>query len=168
MFRVIVGLLSPGGSRSRLTILIFHRVLEQRDELFPNAIHATTFRERMQWIGSWFNVRPLDEAVAALRRGAFESAARYDVIHLRWPEERYRAYGSRPVEDRASAFLRRRDAHKRSETKLIWTVQKYRSSRARQLGCQQDGLLEVISQFDLVAHYCPASVELLSGRVLGH
>src|SRR5215471_11529938 len=75
MLRAIVGLLSPAGSRSRLTILIFHRVLEQRDELFPNAIHGATFRERMQWIGSWFNVLPLDEAVAALRRGALPARA---------------------------------------------------------------------------------------------
>jgi peptidoglycan/xylan/chitin deacetylase (PgdA/CDA1 family) len=50
-------------------------VAEQRDELFPNAIHAATFRERMEWIASWFNVLPLDEAVAALRRGALPARA---------------------------------------------------------------------------------------------
>src|SRR5262249_565521 len=75
MIRGVFGLLSPAGPRSRLTILIFHRVLEQRDELFPNAIHAATFRERVQWIGSWFNVLPLDKAVAALRRGALPARA---------------------------------------------------------------------------------------------
>ena len=54
---------------------MFHRVHEQRDELFPNAIHAATFRERMLWISSWFNVLPLDEAVTALGRGTLPARA---------------------------------------------------------------------------------------------
>src|SRR6266851_5303805 len=65
----VFGLLSPMGPPGRLTILIFHRVHEQRDDLFPNALHAETFRERMLWISSWFNVLPLDEAVTSLGRG---------------------------------------------------------------------------------------------------
>ena len=61
MLRAVFGLLSPAGSRARLTILMFHRVHEQRDDLFPNAMHASIFRERMLWISSWFNVVPLEE-----------------------------------------------------------------------------------------------------------
>ncbi len=73
--RAVFGLLSPAGPRGRLTILMFHRVHEQRDDLFPNAMHAATFRERMLWIRSWFNVLPLDEAVAALSRGTLPARA---------------------------------------------------------------------------------------------
>ena len=73
--RAVFGLLSPAGSRGRLTILMFHRVHEQRDDLFPNAMHAATFRERMLWIRSWFNVLPLDEAVTALGRGTLPARA---------------------------------------------------------------------------------------------
>src|SRR5438876_5084025 len=73
--RAVFGLLSPVGSRGRLTILMFHRVHGQRDDLFPNAMHAAIFHERMLWIRSWFNVLPLDEAVTALRKGTLPARA---------------------------------------------------------------------------------------------
>jgi peptidoglycan/xylan/chitin deacetylase (PgdA/CDA1 family) len=73
--RTLFRLLSPVGQRGRLTILIFHRVHEQRDELFPTALDAATFRERMLWISSWFNVLPLGEAVTALSRGSMPARA---------------------------------------------------------------------------------------------
>jgi peptidoglycan/xylan/chitin deacetylase (PgdA/CDA1 family) len=73
--RAVFGLLSPAGPRGRLTILMFHRVHEQRDDLFPNAMHAATFRERMLWIRAWFNVLPLEEAVTALGKGMLPARA---------------------------------------------------------------------------------------------
>jgi peptidoglycan/xylan/chitin deacetylase (PgdA/CDA1 family) len=71
----MLAMLSPGGSSARLTIMIFHRVREHPDPLYPEEMHASTFRERMIWIRSWFNVLPLAEAVAALERGSLPERA---------------------------------------------------------------------------------------------
>ncbi|PTD96768.1 polysaccharide deacetylase family protein [Pseudothauera lacus] len=67
--RTAFSLLSPGGRGARLSILIFHRVLAQRDPLFPAEPDARRFDELMGWVARWFNVLPLDEAVARLRSG---------------------------------------------------------------------------------------------------
>jgi len=56
-------------SRGRLTILIFHRVHEQADPLFPDEPDAARFDEMMGWIKSWFNVLPLDQAARRLASG---------------------------------------------------------------------------------------------------
>lgn len=75
LWRTVFGALSPAGRRARLTILILHRVREARDEIFPNEMHAEAFRTRMRWVSSWFNVLPLEEAVARLAHGALPSRA---------------------------------------------------------------------------------------------
>ncbi len=75
LWRTLFGALSPAGARGRLTILILHRVHAVRDEIFPNEMHASVFRERMQWLRSWFNVLPLEDAAAALARGALPARA---------------------------------------------------------------------------------------------
>lgn len=61
--RSSLSLLSPGGARGKLGILIFHRVLSGPDELFPEDLHAARFDEVCGWLSTWFNVLPLDEAV---------------------------------------------------------------------------------------------------------
>ncbi len=58
--------LAPAGARGRLSILIFHRVLPQADPLFDDIPDAARFEEQMRWVGRWFNVLPLAEAVARL------------------------------------------------------------------------------------------------------
>jgi len=73
--RQLMGMLSPAGSGGRLSILIFHRVQAQPDSLFPEEMHAASFRERMLWVRDWFNVIPLEEAVTALGRGALPARA---------------------------------------------------------------------------------------------
>ena len=73
--RPLLRLLSPGGSRGKLTTLIFHRVHAEPDALFPNEMHAGAFRERLRWIRAWFEVLPLEEAVAALARGTLPERA---------------------------------------------------------------------------------------------
>jgi peptidoglycan/xylan/chitin deacetylase (PgdA/CDA1 family) len=73
--RHLISALSPTGSRGRLSILIFHRVHAQADSLFPDEMHTESFRERMLWVRDWFNVLPLEEAVAALGRGALPARA---------------------------------------------------------------------------------------------
>jgi peptidoglycan/xylan/chitin deacetylase (PgdA/CDA1 family) len=69
MFRLPFSILSPGGPRGRLSILIFHRVLERPDPLVPDVPDAAVFEAQMRWVRGWFNVLPLDEAVQRLRDG---------------------------------------------------------------------------------------------------
>jgi peptidoglycan/xylan/chitin deacetylase (PgdA/CDA1 family) len=73
--RPLLGWLSPGGGGGRLTTLIFHRVHAEPDPLFPSEMCANTFRERVRWIREWFNVLPLQEAVAALAGGSLPERA---------------------------------------------------------------------------------------------
>jgi peptidoglycan/xylan/chitin deacetylase (PgdA/CDA1 family) len=73
--RVPLRLLSPGGARGRLSILIFHRVLAAPDPLFPAELDLRSFEERMRWIRGWFSVLPLDDAVVALARGTLPDRA---------------------------------------------------------------------------------------------
>ena len=69
MMRWVFDMLAPAGSRSRLSVLIFHRVHPQPDALFPGEAHSRSFEQQMRWIKRWFNVLPLTEAVEGLRNG---------------------------------------------------------------------------------------------------
>lgn len=66
LFRSALAAMSPAGSRARLSILIFHRVLAERDPLFPDEPDVNRFDEVMGWVKEWFNVLPLGEAVTRL------------------------------------------------------------------------------------------------------
>jgi len=61
-------LLSPGGFSTRLSILIYHRVLAQPDPLSPEENYAESFDQQMSWLTSCFNIIPLHEAVQKLRQ----------------------------------------------------------------------------------------------------
>ena len=52
---------------SRLSILIFHRVLKTPDPLFPEEPDAAHFETLVRCVSGAFNVMPLAQAVAALR-----------------------------------------------------------------------------------------------------
>ena len=67
--------LSPAGRRAHLSVLIFHRVLPQIDDLFPDEMHVERFDAVCAWLKSWFNVMPLDEAVRGLTSGELPSRA---------------------------------------------------------------------------------------------
>lgn len=67
--------LSPSGSRGRLSTLIFHRVLAQNDPLFPEELDARRFDAICGWVNRWFNVLPLDEAARRLRDGNLPARA---------------------------------------------------------------------------------------------
>jgi len=66
---------SPAGPEARLSTLIFHRVLPQPDPLFPDEVDAARFDAICGWLKDWFNVMPLDTAVAALRNGSLPARA---------------------------------------------------------------------------------------------
>lgn len=75
ILKSIARALSPGGRRARLSILIFHRVLSQVDPLFPGEQDARRFNEVLSWVGQWFQVMPLDEAVSRLSSGTLPARA---------------------------------------------------------------------------------------------
>lgn len=75
MFKPLFGLASPAGANAPLSILIFHRVLEEPDPLFPDEMHARRFDEVCTWLKRWFQVLPLDFAVQALNAGALPARA---------------------------------------------------------------------------------------------
>jgi peptidoglycan/xylan/chitin deacetylase (PgdA/CDA1 family) len=67
--------LSPAGAHARLTVLIFHRVLEVPDPLLPGEPDSSRFRAQMQWLKSSFNVLSLPDAVDRLRAGSLPKRA---------------------------------------------------------------------------------------------
>ena len=75
LLKALFHLMSPGGARARLSVLIFHRVLPEPDPLFPDEMHARRFDVLCGWLTSWFKVLPLDEAVARLKAGTLPARA---------------------------------------------------------------------------------------------
>lgn len=71
--RFLLPLLSAGGLRNRLSILIYHRVLAQQDLLFPEESHAEIFDQQMELLATVFRVMPLNEAIEGLRSGKLPS-----------------------------------------------------------------------------------------------
>lgn len=69
MIKNLLAGVSPPGKSARLSVLIFHRVLPLPDPLFPDEVDARRFDEMCGWVRAWFNVLPLDSAVARLRDG---------------------------------------------------------------------------------------------------
>jgi peptidoglycan/xylan/chitin deacetylase (PgdA/CDA1 family) len=67
--------LSPAGPAGCLSTLIFHRVLDRPDPLFPEEIDAARFDTLCGWLRNWFNVLPLDEAVQRLAAGTLPARA---------------------------------------------------------------------------------------------
>jgi peptidoglycan/xylan/chitin deacetylase (PgdA/CDA1 family) len=75
IIKTLLGRASPAGAGARLSILIFHRVLPAPDPLFPGEIDAARFDAICRWLGTWFRVLPLDEAVHRLARGTLPARA---------------------------------------------------------------------------------------------
>jgi len=75
MLKPLLSLASPAGPKARLSVLIFHRVLPEVDPLFPDEMTAPRFDQVCSWLKSWFNVLPLDEAVARLKAGTLPARA---------------------------------------------------------------------------------------------
>jgi peptidoglycan/xylan/chitin deacetylase (PgdA/CDA1 family) len=59
----------------RLSILVFHRVHAQPDPLFPGEVDIDTFDRMLGWLGSCFNVLPLEEGIRRMDEGSLPPAA---------------------------------------------------------------------------------------------
>lgn len=67
MYAPLFKTMAIAGAAKRLSVLIFHRVHAQRDDLFPAEPDAAEFEQRMRWIADCFHVLPLSEALQRLR-----------------------------------------------------------------------------------------------------
>jgi peptidoglycan/xylan/chitin deacetylase (PgdA/CDA1 family) len=74
-WRGLFSLMSPAGEGARLTVFIFHRVLPEPDPLFPDAVDVKRFDQIVGWLRSWFNILPLDSAVAHLKARSLPARA---------------------------------------------------------------------------------------------
>ena len=75
VLRHLIGWMSPAGARGRLSILIFHRVARDPDPILPDIPDAHRFDSILRWLGSWFNVLPLDRAIQLLAEGSLPERA---------------------------------------------------------------------------------------------
>lgn len=69
---MLLHLASPG---SRLSILIYHRVLARPDPLFPEESTAESFDQQMSQLSACFRIMPLSDAINALRKGSLPPRA---------------------------------------------------------------------------------------------
>ncbi len=74
-FKPLLRWMSPAGTRARLSVLIFHRVLAKPDPLLPENMHVFRFNAICGWVAKWFNVLPLDVATAQLKTGTLPERA---------------------------------------------------------------------------------------------
>lgn len=75
MMRTVLSMVTPSGARSRLSILIFHRVLASPDPLLAGEVDACRFDRICAWVAEWFNVLPMGVAVERLQRGDLPARA---------------------------------------------------------------------------------------------
>lgn len=73
--KALLGMMQPGGRRARLSVLIYHRVLDDPDPLVPWAIRVDDFSAQMEALKRFFNVLPLPEAVERLASGRLPARA---------------------------------------------------------------------------------------------
>lgn len=69
LIKSLLTAVSPAGLQGKLAIFIFHRVFPVPDALMPDEPDIKRFDEIMGWLAYWFNVLPLDEAIARLKNG---------------------------------------------------------------------------------------------------
>lgn len=71
--RGLLSSLAPAGAKSRLSTLIFHRVLSEPDPVQPGEVTGDEFERLLQWIGRLFHVLPIDEAIERFQGGTLPS-----------------------------------------------------------------------------------------------
>lgn len=75
LFRRLTNIVSPGGDRGRLTIVMYHRVMDQLDPLSPYTPTAAVFDRHMETLANGFKVLPLSEAIERLKKGSLPRRA---------------------------------------------------------------------------------------------
>ncbi len=75
LLNTLTSLFSPSGNKARLSVLIYHRVLEKPDPLLGSNDDIVTFDSHLQYLTEHFNVLSLHEAVQKLECGTLPSRA---------------------------------------------------------------------------------------------
>jgi peptidoglycan/xylan/chitin deacetylase (PgdA/CDA1 family) len=75
VIRAFTSVLSPAGPRGRLSVLIYHRVLQTPDPMRPAEPDETSFRWQMRLMRQHFNVLSLSEAIQRLKDGTLPARA---------------------------------------------------------------------------------------------
>jgi peptidoglycan/xylan/chitin deacetylase (PgdA/CDA1 family) len=75
LLRTVGDFIAPGGARGALLVLIYHRVLTERDQILSGEPTADEFAAQMDAVAATCNVLPLSEAVARLRAGSLPPRA---------------------------------------------------------------------------------------------
>jgi peptidoglycan/xylan/chitin deacetylase (PgdA/CDA1 family) len=75
VMRGAASLTAPGGANASLTVLLYHRVLSEPDDLSPGETSAAQFDAQMSILSRVFRVLPLDDALAHLNEGTLPSRA---------------------------------------------------------------------------------------------
>ena len=73
--RAVAAALSPGGANARLSILIFHRVLDRPDPMRPGEPNVDQFRRIVALVKEHFEVLDLADAIGQLRAGTLSPRA---------------------------------------------------------------------------------------------
>lgn len=74
-FKPLLQLASSVGGHRRLSVLIFHRIYKDEDDIFPFELAARSFHKICSWLKTSCNVLTLDAAVAHLRANTLPSSA---------------------------------------------------------------------------------------------
>lgn len=72
---LLASLRSPAGKRARLSILIYHRVLDEPDLLTNDPCDKKYFETQIRFLSTYFNVLSLPEAIQRLKEGTLPSKA---------------------------------------------------------------------------------------------
>jgi peptidoglycan/xylan/chitin deacetylase (PgdA/CDA1 family) len=75
LFRLFGNMVSPGGQRGRLIVLMYHRVLAAPDPMLHGEIDAAGFEDHMALLAANFNVLSLAEACERLATGSLPARA---------------------------------------------------------------------------------------------
>lgn len=73
--RTALGVFSPGGFNSRVSVLIYHRVLPVKDPLFPGEVDAAEFEQQLRSLKTFMNFISLSEAVSGIQLGNLPARA---------------------------------------------------------------------------------------------
>lgn len=73
--RGLGSLIAPGGRRGRLAVLMYHRVVSERDPIHDFGTPVATFEAQMTALADVFNVLPLSEAVERMHTGTLPPRA---------------------------------------------------------------------------------------------
>ena len=94
----------------------------------------------------------------------FESNYRPDIVHVNWPEDLYRSYGSGSAESRADRLLQRLDNYKEGGALIAWTVHNEIPHAAATGDIDSRIYQGVIDRADVIHHHCTRSLERLESR----